>query len=266
MSGKLILNQRNMKPAMNERYVYGMHAVTALLVNQRPVRMLYMKQDRTDRRIENILTLAEQQGVPITPLSIEKMNQRFTEAAHQGVVAVAGALPDYTQRDIPNLLSNCSKPPFILVLDGVTDPHNLGACLRSADGAGVDFVIIPKDKNAGVTPIVSKIACGAAELMPLVRVTNLVRSLELLKAAGVWVYGAAGEASASLYQLDCQGPVALVLGAEGQGMRRLTRAHCDDLYSLPMLGSVSSLNVSVAAGISLYEAVRQRHPLGQIHE
>src|SRR5690606_8736846 len=146
---------------------------------------------------------------------------RFVDLVHQGVVALTQALPDYQERDLKSLLDQCQKPPFVLVLDGITDPHNLGACLRSADAAGVDFVIIPRDKSAQITPVVSKIACGAAESMPLVRVTNLVRALELLKEQGVWVYGAAGEAKAPMYQLDCCGALALVLGAEGQGMRRL---------------------------------------------
>jgi 23S rRNA (guanosine2251-2'-O)-methyltransferase len=144
------------------------------------------------------------------------------------------------------------------VLDGVTDPHNLGACLRSADAAGVSAVVIPKDRSADITAVVRKVACGATEAVPLVRVTNLARTLQALKAAGVWIYGAAGEAERSLYSLDLRGRVALVMGAEGHGLRRLTRECCDELMSLPMAGSVSSLNVSVAAGVSLFEAVRQR--------
>jgi len=152
---------------------------------------------------------------------------------------------------------------LILILDGITDPHNLGACLRSADATGVDFVMIPKDKSASVTPVVSKVACGAAESVPLVRVTNLVRAMDILKEQGVWIYGAAGEAKCSLYQIDCTGMVAIAMGAEGEGLRRLTREHCDGLFcdglfSLPMAGSVNSLNVSVATGVSLYEVVRQR--------
>ena len=150
------------------------------------------------------------------------------------------------------------KPCLILILDGVTDPHNLGACLRSADAAGVDFVVIPKDKNASVTPVVSKVACGAAESMPIVRVTNLARAMDVLKEQGVWIYGAAGEATESLYRLDCKSSIALVMGSEDKGLRHLTREQCDGLFSLPMLGTVSSLNVSVATGICLFEVVRQR--------
>jgi len=145
----------------------------------------------------------------------------------------------------------------------VTDPHNLGACLRTADATGVDFVVIPKDKSASITPVVSKVACGAAEAIPVVRVTNLVRSMEKLKAAGVWIYGAAGEARQSLYTVQGTENIAVVLGAEGDGLRRLTRDHCDALFSLPMQGSVESLNVSVATGVTLYEIVRQRMRLGK---
>jgi 23S rRNA (guanosine2251-2'-O)-methyltransferase len=155
-------------------------------------------------------------------------------------------------------LSALDHPPMLLVLDGVTDPHNLGACLRSAEAAGVDAVIVPKDKSADLNATVRKVACGAAETMPFVRVTNLARTLEKLKQQGIWLYGTAGEAAQSVFEVDLKGPVALVMGAEGKGMRRLTREHCDYLVNLPMAGAVSSLNVSVATGICLFEAVRQR--------
>ncbi|MCB1854974.1 MAG: 23S rRNA (guanosine(2251)-2'-O)-methyltransferase RlmB, partial [Halieaceae bacterium] len=149
-------------------------------------------------------------------------------------------------------------PALLLVLDGVTDPHNLGACLRSADAAGVDAVIVPRDRAADLSPVSRKVACGAAEVVPFVRVTNLARTLQALKERGVWLYGTAGEAQQSLYASDLTLPLALVMGAEGAGMRRLTREQCDFLVSLPMAGSVSSLNVSVASGICLFEARRQR--------
>jgi 23S rRNA (guanosine2251-2'-O)-methyltransferase len=155
-------------------------------------------------------------------------------------------------------LEALDHPPLVLVLDGVTDPHNLGACLRSADAAGVDAVILPKDKSASVTPVVRKVACGAAETVPLHAATNLARVLKGLKERGIWLYGAAGEARSSLYAQDLTGPAALVLGSEGAGLRRLTREHCDFLVHLPMAGAVSSLNVSVATGVCLFEVVRQR--------
>jgi 23S rRNA (guanosine2251-2'-O)-methyltransferase len=186
------------------------------------------------------------------------MNQRFAEFAHQGIVANAAALPDYTDSDLVRLLEEAKSPSLILILDGVTDPHNLGACLRTADAVGVDFVIIPKDKSASITPVVSKVACGAAESIPLVRVTNLARAMDVIKQQGVWIYGAAGEANQTIYELDFTSTIALALGAEGDGLRRLTREHCDGLFSLPMLGHVESLNVSVATGVSLYEVIRQR--------
>ena len=245
---------------MSEQFIYGVHAVFALLNNpRRVVNKLFVSQDRIDKRLQELLDKAEQSQILIEKLNPQKMNQRFPDVVHQGVVASATSLPDYGESDLASLLESCTKPALVLILDGVTDPHNLGACLRSADATGVDFVIIPKDKSASITPVVSKVACGAAESVPLVRVTNLVRAMEILKGQGVWIYGAAGEATASLYQMDCSsGAIAIAMGAEGEGLRRLTREHCDGLFSLPMAGSVDSLNVSVATGVSLYEIVRQR--------
>lgn len=246
---------------MTEHYVYGVHAVNALLRNpHRKIKKLYINHERIDKRIQALLDLAAKLGVSVEKLSAKLMNQRFADFSHQGVVASAGSLPDYGEADLTALLAASKQPCLILMLDGLTDPHNLGACLRTADAAGVDFVVIPKDKSASITPVVTKVACGAAESVPLVRVTNLVRAMEILKQEGVWIYGAAGEATETLYQLDCKSAVALVMGAEGEGLRRLTREHCDGLFSLPMLGSVDSLNVSVATGVSLYEVVRQRRP------
>lgn len=244
---------------MTDQYIYGMHAVTALLQNpHRQVRQLIVANDRQDQRMSKLLELAAKKSVAVESMGMQKINQRFPDATHQGVVALATALPEFNESHLLELLAACTQPALILILDGVTDPHNLGACLRSADAAGVDFVIIPKDKNASITPVVSKVACGAAESIPLVRVTNLVRAMEIIKQEGVWIYGAAGEAANSLYKIDYRASVAIVMGAEGEGMRRLTREHCDDLFALPMLGSVESLNVSVATGVSLYEVVRQR--------
>lgn len=239
--------------------VYGIHAVKALLTNPyRQTKNLYINQERSDKYVKEIIDMAMQRQIPVERFSLQKMNQRFEGFVHQGVVASAGTLPQYGENDLGQLLAISQQAHLILILDGITDPHNLGACLRSADAAGVDFVIIPKDKNANVTPVVSKVACGAAESVPLVRVTNLVRAMEFLKERGVWIYGAAGEATTSLYDLECTTAIALVLGAEDKGLRHLTRERCDDLFSLPMLGTVTSLNVSVATGISLFEVVRQR--------
>ncbi|MGQ3890739.1 23S rRNA (guanosine(2251)-2'-O)-methyltransferase RlmB [Legionella sp. CNM-4043-24] len=244
---------------MTEQLVYGVHAVTALLNNpHRKTKAVYVNQERDDQRLQSLCDLAGQHNIPVEQLSVQKMKQRFPDMAHQGVVASAAPLPDYNESDLLPLLEKSRQPGLILILDGVTDPHNLGACLRTADAAGVDFVIIPKDKSASITPVVSKVACGAAESVPLVRVTNLVRAMEIIKQEGVWIYGAAGEARESVYQLDLKSTIAIVMGAEGDGLRRLTREHCDGLFALPMLGSVDSLNVSVATGVSLYEVVRQR--------
>ncbi len=244
---------------MTEHYVYGVHAVTALLKNRRrTTKKLYVNQDRVDKRLQALLDLATHYQIPIEKLTAQKINQRFADFVHQGVVASAEALPNYGEESLAGLLETSKKPCLVLILDGITDPHNLGACLRTADASGVDFVIIPKDKSANITPVVSKIACGAAESIPVVRVTNLVRAMETIKQEGVWIYGAAASSSKTIYHLDFKIPVALVMGAEGEGMRRLTREHCDDLFALPMLGSVESLNVSVATGVSLYEVVRQR--------
>lgn len=244
---------------MNEQYIYGIHAVEALLRNsRRSIKMLFINQDRIDDRVEPLLLIAAEKHIPVERLSLQKLNQRFPEVVHQGIVAVADPLPNYIEYDLESLLSTSKTPALILILDGVTDPHNLGACLRSADAAGVDFVVIPKDKNASITAVVSKVACGAAESVPVVKVTNLARAMDVLKQAGVWIYGAAGEATSSLFALDCSTSVALVMGAEDKGLRHLTRERCDGLFALPMQGSVSSLNVSVATGISLFEVVRQR--------
>lgn len=244
---------------MTDQLVYGLHAVKALLQNQhRTTKRLVVNQERIDKRMQEILKLAEHAKIPLEQIATHKMDQRFPDITHQGIVAYAGELPQYNEHDIQHILDSKQTPALILILDGVTDPHNLGACLRCADAAGVDFVVIPKDKNASITPVVSKVACGAAESIPLVRVTNLVRAMEILKEQGVWIFGAAGEATDSIYNMDCKTSIAFVLGAEGDGMRRLTRERCDSLFALPMLGSVTSLNVSVATGICLYEAVRQR--------
>ncbi|GGI87209.1 23S rRNA (guanosine(2251)-2'-O)-methyltransferase RlmB [Legionella impletisoli] len=244
---------------MSEQYIYGIHAVMALLENpNRVIKQLYVASGREDKKISDVLNMAKSRKIPLETLSSQVMNQKFSGRNHQGLVALTESLSEYSERDIPELLKRCSHHPLILILDGVTDPHNLGACLRSADAAGVDFVMIPKDKSASITPVVSKVASGAAETMPVARVTNLVRGMEILKEHGVWIYGAAGEAKHSVYSLDFKGPTALIMGREGSGLRRLTREHCDGLFSLPMYGAVTSLNVSVAAGICLYEAVRQR--------
>ncbi len=167
------------------------------------------------------------------------------------------------EEDLFNLIERLEQPPFLLILDGVQDPHNLGACLRSADAAGIQAVVVPKDRSVSLTDTVRRIACGAAENVPFITVTNLVRTLKQLKTAGLWLVGTADQAEQSLYDIDLKGPLALVVGAEGKGLRRLTREACDFLIHIPMAGSVECLNVSVATGVCLFEAVRQRRETGQ---
>ncbi len=196
-------------------------------------------------------------GISIQQMGRKALDDKAKGANHQGVIARVKPAKPLNENDLDTILAK-HEQPLLLVLDGVTDPHNLGACLRNADAAGVAAVIVPKDKSAPMTATVSKVACGAAETVPLVRVTNLARTMRALQEQGVWFVGTAGEAKHDIYQAKLTGPLAIVMGAEGDGMRRLTRETCDDLIKIPMAGSVSSLNVSVASGICLFEAVRQR--------
>lgn len=242
-----------------EERIFGLHAVRTLL-DRRPqaVISLTVQAGRQDKRLQEILELARPHGIAIHPRASAELDAAAEGGVHQGVVARVRPAPMLDERDLLDLVDGLGRPAFLLVLDGVTDPHNLGACLRTADGAGVDCVIAPRDRAAGLTPTARKVAAGAAETVPFAQVTNLVRCLESLKQAGVWVVGTAGEATDDLYSVDFTGSLAVVMGAEGDGMRRLTRETCDRLVKLPMLGGVESLNVSVATGVVLYEAVRQR--------
>jgi len=247
--------------------IYGLHAVDGLLrSNPKSVQRLWVQSGREDKRIAALVALAQNQGVPVARQPRQDLDG-MVSGRHQGVVAEALDTPVagdtnqsnlWQEQDLLRLVDNKEGPLLLLVLDGVTDPHNLGACLRSADAAGVDAVVVPKDKSADLTPTVRKVACGAAEVVPFVRVTNISRTLQALQERGVWLYGTAGESEKSIYDSDLSGSIALVMGAEGSGLRRLTREQCDFLVNLPMSGSVSSLNVSVATGICLFEIVRQR--------
>ncbi len=244
---------------MTEQFTFGHHSVEALLrTHHSRVLRLYVQQGREDQKITALLKLAASHSIPVEPLSKQALDSMTDEANHQGIIAVCAKMQTYTENDLASLLENLTAAPFLLILDGVQDPHNLGACLRSANAAGVHAVIAPKDKAVGLTPAVTKVASGAAETTPFIQVTNLVRTIEKLKAAGIWIYGACGEAEQTLFQTDLSGPLAIVLGAEGTGLRRLTREHCDVLLKIPMHGMVSSLNVSVAAGVFMFEVVRQR--------
>ncbi|WP_380184097.1 23S rRNA (guanosine(2251)-2'-O)-methyltransferase RlmB [Kalamiella sp. sgz302252] len=238
--------------------VFGLHAVQALLDSD-PQRFqeVFILKGRDDRRLQPVVKALEAQGIVIQVASRQWLDSQVEGGVHQGIVARVKAGRQYQENDLPDLLEKL-ETPFLLILDGVTDPHNLGACLRSADAAGVHAVIVPKDRSAQLNATAKKVACGAAEHVPLIRVTNLARTMRMLQEANVWIVGTAGEADHTLFQSKMTGPMALVMGAEGEGMRRLTREHCDELISIPMAGTVSSLNVSVATGICLFEAVRQR--------
>jgi 23S rRNA (guanosine2251-2'-O)-methyltransferase len=238
--------------------VFGIHAVTTLLSRDPDrVKRLFIVQGRVDPKVEKILTLAHQSGVHVENISKHRLDERV-DGVHQGVLAEAKPLPILGDKELFKLMDEVTQTPLLLVLDGVTDPHNLGACLRTADAAGVAAVIAPRDKSAPLNATAIKVACGAADAVPYFQVTNLSRTLNQLQERGVWVVGTAGEAQGSIYQTDLTGPVALVMGAEGKGMRRLTREQCDLLIKIPMAGEVSSLNVSVATGVTLFEIVRQR--------
>ncbi|BFM07726.1 23S rRNA (guanosine(2251)-2'-O)-methyltransferase RlmB [Halioxenophilus aromaticivorans] len=238
--------------------IFGLHSVLALLKSapQRVVELRVLK-DRQDKRLQQVLKLAQAEQIRIQMQSRASLD-KLVEGNHQGVVAIATPGQSFTEDALYAMVESSTAPALILVLDGVTDPHNLGACIRSAEAAGALAVVAPKDNSASLNSTARKIASGAADVVPYITVTNLSRTLKQLQELGVWVYGAAGEAEQALYECDLKGPVALVMGAEGSGLRRLTRENCDYLAKLPMAGSVSSLNVSVAAGVFLFEAVRQR--------
>lgn len=237
-------------------YIGGFHAVTAVVEEGRNLpEEILLSDSRRDERSRRLLILAKDKGVRVRIVLKADLDLLAPELRHQGVLAfvASSGLVDESVLDGP-----ATPDRLLLVLDGVQDPHNLGACIRTAEAAGVSAVIVPKDRASGLTPIARKVAAGAAERVPVITVTNLSRTLEQLREKGYWVTGLAGEATKSLYEADLSGPVVLVMGAEGQGMRRLTRENCDHLVRIPMEGRIESLNVSVAAAVCLYEAVRQR--------
>jgi len=239
------------------RQLFGFHAVIARLRAQpQSVRDLYVGNARHDRRVRELIERAEAAGVAVHAVDDARLAALAGNDKHQGVVAVvAGGMPHRTLDDV---LENLAEPALLLVLDGVTDPHNLGACLRNADAFGVHAVIVPKDRAVGLNATVAKAASGAADTVPVITVTNLARSLRDLKARGVWLVGADAGGVESLFDADLSGPIAWVLGGEGSGLRRLTRESCDRIIGIPVQGSVESLNVSVAAGVCLFETRRQR--------
>jgi len=242
------------------RIAYGFHAVTSRLrQSAASVTEIYIDQSRSDRRVRDLERLAEERGVRVIKIDGARLDGLTRHARHQGVAAqVAVARP---ASDIESVLEAIDEPPLLLVLDGVTDPHNLGACLRVADALGAHAIIAPKDRAVGINATVEKVASGAAETVPFISVTNLARAMRDLKERGIWLIGADQEGEADLYTIKLQGPLAWVVGAEGEGMRHLTRETCDQVVRIPMVGTVESLNVAVSAGICLAETRRQRaHP------
>lgn len=247
---------------MSSELIFGIHAVNSLLEHE-PERFIevFALKDRDNDRLTPLLTELNNIGISVQFVNRKTLDNKCDGGRHNGVLARVKEGKKLNETDLDTLLNRIEakgEAPLLLILDGVTDPHNLGACLRSSDAAGVHAVIVPKDKSVQLTSVVRKVACGAAETVPLIAVTNLARTMRELQERQIWIVGTAGEATQDLYQPKLNGPLAIAMGAEEKGLRRLTREHCDELISIPMAGSVSSLNVSVATGICLFEVVRQR--------
>lgn len=244
---------------MSAETLIGINPVAAALEHD-PVNIveMWIEEGSHNPRLQTLIDEARRQGIKPQIRTREAMNRASAGERHQGVIARYRAPPARNEGDLPALIEQSGQDALFLVLDGVTDPHNFGACLRSAEAAGVTAVIVPKDRAVGLTPTVRRAAAGAADRVPLIVVTNLARALKILKEQGVWLIGLVGEPDQSLYALDLTGPLALVLGSEGEGLRRLTKESCDFLARIPMRGHVESLNVSVATGVGLFEVLRQR--------
>jgi 23S rRNA (guanosine2251-2'-O)-methyltransferase len=242
---------------MSTKILFGFHAVTVRLkVAPQSIIEIHVDTTRRDARMRQFAQRVADGGVKLVDSDDGRLSSLAGTTRHQGVVARVSPLP--ARHSIDEVLDDVKGPPLVLVLDGVTDPHNLGACLRVADGAGAHAVVAPKDHAVGLNATVAKVASGAAETVPYLMVTNLARTLADLKDRGLRIVGTADDATQTLFEVDLTGPLALVLGAEGDGMRQLTRKHCDVLVRIPMQGAVGSLNVSVASGVCLFEALRQR--------
>ena len=244
---------------MSESWIVGINPVEGALSNDAErVREVLVENGQRNARVLELAERAKQLNIAVRHLPREELDRHAGEARHQGVAALYEAAPAAHENDLAGLLERDGSNALVLVLDGVTDPHNLGACLRSAAAAQVTAVIVPKDRAVGMTPVVRRASAGGADRVPLIAVTNLARTLRTLKDAGVWITGLAGDTDTSLYAVDFKGPVAIVLGSEGEGIRRLTRELCDFVTKIPMPGTMESLNVSVATGVVLFEALRQR--------
>jgi 23S rRNA (guanosine2251-2'-O)-methyltransferase len=244
---------------MSGELIYGIHAIEAALTHDPGnILELYFEGDSHNARLKELSERAREAGLKPHARDKVALDKMTGGARHQGAVARYRTPPPRSESELTALVEKAGAEALLLVLDGVTDPHNLGACLRSAEAAGVTAVVVPKDKAAGITPTVRKASAGAADRIAFFAVTNLARTLKGIKQQGVWLAGLAGDAPQDFYSLDLKGPLAIVMGSEGEGMRRLTRESCDFLAKIPMRGSVESLNVSVATGVVLFEALRQR--------
>ena len=244
---------------MSTELLIGIHAVEAALNHDvGNLTELYIEAGTQNARVKELGERARELGVKPHARDRAALDRMTGGARHQGVVARYNAPPPLPEAALTELIEKAGREALLLVLDGVTDPHNFGACLRSAEAAGVTAVVVPKDRAVGVTPTVRRASAGAADRVPIVAATNLARTLKALKDAGVWLVGLAGDTPQSLYSVDLDGPIAIVLGGEGEGMRRLTRESCDFLAQIPMRGDIESLNVSVATGVALFETLRQR--------
>ena len=239
--------------------LFGIHAVQAALdYSPKNIQVAWIDKQRKDKRLQKVSGELADLGIKLQAVDRKQLDKLSARGNHQGIIIEVTMPQVRCEADLKQAILEIETVPFFLVLDHVQDPHNLGACLRSADATKVDGIIITKDQATGITPTVCKVASGAAETVPVYQVINLARTLRWLKSQNIWVIGTAGEAEQTLYQIDMNLPLALVVGAEGEGMRRLTREQCDLLVKLPMLGQVESLNLSVASGVLLYEVVRQR--------
>lgn len=239
--------------------IVGIHAAqSALNYSPQKITRVWLNAERSDKRLETLLDTLSELNVPLEKVDRKKLDKLADGMNHQGVVLEVSLPEELSENELKTAVEHLTETALFLVLDNVQDPHNLGACLRTADATGVHGIIITKDNAVGITPTVCKVASGAAETVPVYVVTNLARTLRWLKSEGIWIIGTAGEAENTIYQTDFKIPMALVIGAEEKGMRRLTREQCDLLVKLPMCGTVESLNLSVATGISLYEVLRQR--------
>jgi 23S rRNA (guanosine2251-2'-O)-methyltransferase len=244
---------------MNATKIFGIHAVQAALdYSANNIKQVWLDEQRNDKRHSALIDQFRSLGLLVEKCNRKRLDKMADGKNHQGVVAEVEMPAVHSENELKHVVTSLADIPFFLVLDQVQDPHNLGACLRTADAAGVHGIIITKDNSTGITPTVCKVACGAAELVPVYQVTNLARTLRWLKEQNIWVMGATEETEQSIFSADLTIPLALVMGTEGTGMRRLTQQQCDFLVKIPMIGKVESLNVSVAAGIMIYEVFKQR--------